>query len=85
MAQPKRARRPANVCVLCGALGASDEDAVPTWVNDMFRRMGPGPYARIRDGVMTVPTPNCAASSRVAHASRATTGWAMCSRMWPPR
>jgi hypothetical protein len=57
MAQPKRARRPANVCILCGELGASDEDAVPTWVNDMFRRMGPGPYARIRDGVMTVPTP----------------------------
>ena len=45
-----------NTCILCGGHGASNEDALPTWVNDMLKRMGDGSFATVRDGVMSNPT-----------------------------
>ena len=45
-----------NTCILCGEPGASKEDALPTWVNELLRRTSDGPFASVRDGVMTPKT-----------------------------
>jgi hypothetical protein len=45
-----------NTCIMCGEHGASKEDALPTWVIEMLKRTSEGPFASVRDGVMTPKT-----------------------------
>jgi hypothetical protein len=44
------------MCILCDEPGSSKEDALPKWVNELMKRTSDGPFASVRDGVVTPET-----------------------------